>query len=371
MWTSWLLAAVLAVHAVIHLMGFAKAFGYADLPQLSQPISTTWGIVWLTAAVLLAASAAAWAGGQRLFWAIGAVALLASQAAVVSSWHDAKAGTLVNLILALIVAHAWLTEGPRSFRAAFEQERATAGAAARATPAGPVVADADLAALPPAVRRYLRLSGVVGAPRVREYRLTFRGRIRGGPDSAWMPFTAEQYSTTSPPRRLFLMRARMFGLPVEAFHRLADGHATMRVTLLGTFPLVDAYGEEMDRSESVTLFNDMCLLAPGTLLDPAIRWLESDAGSARAAFTHGAHTITATLLFDADGRLRDFVSDDRAAAAPDGRSFTRMRFSTPIHTYRTEGHAQRIVRGDGVWHATGGPYAYGEFEVLEATMNPR
>lgn len=367
MWITWLLACVMAAHGLIHLMGFAKAFGYAVLPQLTQPISTAWGVVWLAAAILLAASAAAWVGGQRYFWAVGAVALLASQAAIVSSWHDAKAGTIVNVVLALVVAHAWLTTGPRSFRAEFERERD----AARAALGAPAVTDADLAALPPAVQRYLRLSGVVGRPRVRAYRIVFKGRIRSGPDGRWMPFTAEQHSATHPPRRLFLMHARMFGLPVEAFHRLADGHATMRVRLLGAFPLVDARGEEMDRSESVTLLNDMCLLAPGALLDPAIRWLDADAGSVRAVFTHGDHTITATLLFDADGRLRDFVSDDRAAASSDGRSFTRMRFSTPIHSYRMQGDAQRIVRGDGVWHAPDGPYAYGEFEVLDALMNPR
>ena len=35
----WMVAVLLAVHGLIHLMGFAKAFGYAQLPQLTQPIS--------------------------------------------------------------------------------------------------------------------------------------------------------------------------------------------------------------------------------------------------------------------------------------------------------------------------------------------
>ena len=33
-------AIVLVVHGVIHLLGFAKAFGLAELPQLTQPISS-------------------------------------------------------------------------------------------------------------------------------------------------------------------------------------------------------------------------------------------------------------------------------------------------------------------------------------------
>src|SRR5229473_2026019 len=49
----WIPIALLGVHGLIHLMGFAKAFGYADLPQLTQPISRAWGVVWLVAACLV------------------------------------------------------------------------------------------------------------------------------------------------------------------------------------------------------------------------------------------------------------------------------------------------------------------------------
>ena len=116
------------------------------------------------------------------------------------------------------------------------------------------------------MQRYLRLTGVVGQPRVQNYRIRFRGRIRSAPDARWMPFEADQQSFADQPTRLFHMRARMFGLPVDVFHRLTDGHATMQVKVFGAIPMVDARGPEMDRAETVTLFNDMCLLAPGTLV---------------------------------------------------------------------------------------------------------
>ena len=40
----WIPVALMGVHGLIHLMGFAKGFGYADLPQLTQPISRAWGL---------------------------------------------------------------------------------------------------------------------------------------------------------------------------------------------------------------------------------------------------------------------------------------------------------------------------------------
>jgi hypothetical protein len=54
----WIIAVLFAVHGLIHLMGFAKAFGYAKLPQLIQPISREMGLLWLAGGLLVVASAA-------------------------------------------------------------------------------------------------------------------------------------------------------------------------------------------------------------------------------------------------------------------------------------------------------------------------
>jgi hypothetical protein len=368
MWTSWLVVGVLAVHGLIHLMGFAKAFSYAALPQLTQPISRGWGLIWLAAAILVLASAAMFGLGHRRFWAIGAVALLASQIVIVSSWRDAWAGTAANVILLLAVTHGWFTEGPGSFHAHFIRD-AQAGLARPLDV--PIVSEADLVRLPEPVQRYLRLTGVVGQPRVQNYRLRFRGRIRSDPNSRWMPFEAEQQSFADQPTRLFLMRARMFGLPVESFHRSIGGRATMQVTVAGVVRMVDARGDVMDRSEAVTLFNDMCLLAPGTLLDPGIHWEGIDAHTARAWFTNGGHTIAAMLVFGEDGLLSNFLSDDRSRSSADGKTFTRLRFSTPVRDYRSFGATRVASHGDARWHLPEGEFTYGEFDLVDLALNVR
>lgn len=65
---SWVVAGVLAVHGVIHLMGCAKAFGYAELPQLTQPVSRAGGLAWLAAASLVLVVAHGWlTEGQAAF----------------------------------------------------------------------------------------------------------------------------------------------------------------------------------------------------------------------------------------------------------------------------------------------------------------
>ena len=364
----WVVAALLIVHGLVHLMGFAKSFGFAELPQLTQPISRGVGLLWLVAGLLVMASAVAMVASPRSVWIIGVVALVLSQAVILSAWHDARAGTVANILLLLVVAHGWFTEGPRSFRATFDRDVAVG--LARPVEA-PVVTEADLKPLPEPVRRYLRTAGVVGQPRVRNYQLRFHGRIRSAPDAGWMPFEANQQSFADQPTRLFLMQARMFGLPVLVFHRLIGGRATMQVKVLGAIPIVDARGEEMDRSEAVTLFNDMCILAPGTLVEPGIVWESVDERSVRARFTNGEHTISATLLFGDDGLLSNFISEDRSRASPDGKVFTRLRFSTPVRDYRDFGPMRLAAHGEARWLLPEGEFTYGEFDLQAISYNVR
>src|ERR1700704_1046727 len=176
----WIPIALIGVHGLIHLMGFAKAFGYGDLPQLTQPISGSWGVWWLVAACLVTASAGLMGAGARHYWVVGTVALLVAQVVIFTAWRDAWAGTAANALLLLIVVHGWLTEGPQSFHAQYfrdaEAGLARVGAAAprRGGPA-PASGKPNLPRLPAPVQRYLRVTRSVGQPRVQSYRLRFRG----------------------------------------------------------------------------------------------------------------------------------------------------------------------------------------------------
>jgi hypothetical protein len=219
------------------------------------------------------------------------------------------------------------------------------------------------------VQRYLRYVGIVGHPHVRGFRVRFTGRIRSGPSAPWMAFTGEQHNFTDPPTRLFSMQATMRGLPVEGLHSYDERGARMRVKALSLFPLVDASGKDFTRTETVTLFNDMCILAPATLLDPAVRWKELDARSVEGTYTNGAHTIRAVLLFDEGGALVDFWSDDRPSLAPDGVTFVPQRWSTPVGDYRRQGPFMLASRGEGRYAAASGAYAYIQFDGLDVSYD--
>ena len=245
------MASVIAVlHGLLHLLGVAKGLGGSDVSPLTTPIGTAMGVGWLAAAALLVAAGAMLAVAARGWWVVGFAAAAVSQAVIVTSWADAKAGTLVNLILLVAAGYGFASQGRRSFRA--DYRRRVAAALAGPPPTG-VVCEADLVALPGSVAAYVRQSGAVGRPRITSFRACIHGRIRGGPGKPWMTFTGEQVNTYgAAPSRLFFMDATLFGLPVDVLHVFVGPSATMRVRVCSLIPMVNAAGPVMDRAETVT-----------------------------------------------------------------------------------------------------------------------
>ncbi|MCA9581335.1 MAG: hypothetical protein KC416_06040 [Myxococcales bacterium] len=362
----WIFASVIALHGLLHLLGFLKAFGWYEPTQLTVAIPKAWGFAWLAAAVAVVVTAGMIGTDSRGWWALGLGALVLSQAAILSAWPDAKFGSVVNALLLLGCLYGMFAVGPYGLAA--EYQRAVSQRLPD-TLAPEKVTEADLTDLPAPVQRFLRHSGVVGRPRVHNVRAVWRGRIRGTATDPWMEFTAEQHNFVREPTRLFFMNASRSGLPVDVYHVFSKRAATMQVRLLSVLPLVDAQGPELTRAETVTLFNDLCLLAPSELVDPSIRWEAIDEGQARGRYTVGANTISAVLSVDEEGNLLDFVSDDRLALSSNGKGFVQQRWSTPIREHQVIGSIRAMHHGEGWWHPSEGAYAYLEIELVDLKVN--
>jgi len=372
-------AAFLVVHGLIHVMGFAKAFGYADLPGLTVPVSPTMGLIWLGAACLFLASALAIYACPRVWWLLGVAAVAVSTVAIAPSWRDARAGAIANVVVLAGVVFGALAYGPTSLRASYDRDVVTTLAAVSGDGRVLVVTDADLAPLPAPVQRYLRASGAVGQPRVRSMVVRMHGRIRSAPDAPWMPFSSEQHNTLGDvPTRLFYMTATRAMVPIQGYHRFVGAPASMVVKAAAVIPVVDVAGAEMTRSETVTLINDLAIMAPAALIDPRITWDRTAASTAetgrdavRAHFTHLGRTIAAELVFGIDGMLADFVSDDRSASSVDGTAMTRRRWSTPVRDTRAFGGVRLASVGEARWHDGHGSWAYLELTIDHVTYNVR
>lgn len=356
------LAILLAAHGVIHLMGFAKAYGLAKAPALTMSIAKPMGALWAIAAVLFLIAFALLLLGSDRWWIPAGIAVLLSQVLIVLHWHDARFGTIANVLLLVAViagASVW------NFRAQYNAAVDRTMVLARAVPEHRITED-DLAPLPRSVQRFLRTTGVVGTLRPRNMRIAFEGNIRGF-DGPWMPFTTVQVNAFDEPARFFWLDATMKGIPTKGLHAYENGTATMLIKVLGMVPVMEAHGPEMDQAETVTWFNDLCLFAPGALLDPRIAWAPIDDRSAKATFSHRGISISAVLVFDASDRLVDFRSYDRYAMQ--GDAVVKMGFSTPARDHRLINGLLLPGYGEAVWLRPEGPFPYGRFTVRSVTYD--
>jgi hypothetical protein len=357
------LAVFILLHGLIHLLGPAKAFGWADVSQLRAPIAPSAGLFWLAAAVLLIAAAMGLVLRAPWWWYPALPGVLLSQGLIVAAWGDAKFGTLANVIIAIPLLVAALDARPSSFRSRFEHDRTAL--LAGATLAAPLVTEADLAQLPPLLQAYLRRTGAVGRARVRNLRVTFKAHMRGSATAPWMQATATQYEFFDPPARLFHMNASRAGMPLDVFHRYVDGAATFQVRIAGLIPLVDKRGAEITNDETVTLMNDVLVMAPAAVLDLPFTFETIGERSLRATFRNAGFMVSAVLTFNDAGDLVGFASPDRAH----GREGGAATWSTPISGYRHVDGIRVGSLGDANWVEPSGEWTYGRFEITSIADN--
>ncbi len=358
-------AILIGIHGLIHLLGAAKGFGWAEVPQLRTPISPFGGALWLAAAILLVGAAIGCALGAHWWWWLALAGMVLSQGLIVGAWSDARFGTIANIVIAVPLVVIALDARASSFHSRFVHDRDAL--LSRPVHAAPLVTEADLAPLPPLMQTYLRRAGAVGRPRIRNMRVRFDAKMRSSATSPWMPATATQYEFFDPPARLFYMKATRAGVPLDILHRYVDGAATFQVKVLGLFSMVDKRGPVLTRAETVTLMNDIVVMAPAAVLDLPFTWETASDRTVKATFTNAGHVVTGTLTFDALGDLVGFLSNDRTQE--DAKGSHDLPWSTPISGYREVDGIRIGALGDANWVEPSGEWTYGKFEIRSIAYN--
>jgi hypothetical protein len=270
---------------------------------------------------------------------------------------------LLAPIIIFLLLPRMLRARPGSFRSRFARDRRAL--LARPVPAALVVTEADLAPLPRLVQNYLRRVGVVGRPRVRNLRVVFDAQMRSSATSPWMQATATQYEFFAPPARLFHMNASRGGVPIDVLHQYVDGAAAFQVRVAGLIPMVKKSGTGITHDETVTLMNDVLVLAPAAVLDLPFTFEQLDERTTRATFSNASFVVAATLTFDDDGDLVGFVSEDRAHDREGGAAI----WSTPISAYEEVDGIRVGTHGETNWIDATGEWTYGRFVIRSIAYN--
>jgi len=231
-----------------------------------------------------------------------------------------------------------------------------------------VLSERETAPLPNCVKKYLAYTGATGKSTPQNVYIEFDAEMYRKPGDKPMKSYSVQYNFYGNYSRLFLMKAGKMGIPFRALHVYKNEQASFQVKVAELFKVVDIKGEELTKAETVTLLNDMCIFAPGSLTDKRLTWTEPDALSSKVTLTNGKYVVSAILYFNETGELINFVSDDRSALQDDG-TMKEVRWSTPVSDYKEfEGRKIPTV-GKTIWHYPEGDFIYGVFTLKSIKYN--
>ena len=218
------------------------------------------------------------------------------------------------------------------------------------------VGEEMLVGLPEPVQRYLRFTGVVGKPFARRVHLRQTGRMQLGRGQPWIPLRAEQWYAVQPPG--FVWDGTLFAGPVPLvrardLYRAGKGH--MLIKAVSAFTVADATGQELDQGEMMRYLNEM-MWFPSAFLEGNVSFEPVDSTSARVSLSDHGRRVTATMFFDADGRLTEFVGQRYAGGELE-------TWSVPVVAYGELAGMQLPTRCKAVWK-----YARGDQEYIDVTV---
>jgi hypothetical protein len=364
------IALVLALHGAIHLLGFLKWCGIAQVPPLqgrtlctlSDLAGRVVGGLWLVACALMIVAAAMCLRESAWWWKVAACAIVFSQILIAMAWSDAKAGTLANLLLVVPVvvgaAHA-------RFERRIDREVHRLLASSNSARASLVKAE-ELAALPAPVSRWLLASGVVGQERAETVRLRQRGMIRTSPHGAWMPADAVQYFSVDDPGFVWKIETRMMGVvPITGRDLLAGGKGHMLIKAGSLVSVVDASDEKIAIGAMLRFLGEIVWF-PSAALSSSITWEDVDDGRARATLRHAGKEVSAEFSIDARGRVTSVSASRYLGGGEDAKLFP---WQVTIGEWKTIRGVEMPVRGNVVWQLPSGVFDYYRWEILDVETN--
>jgi hypothetical protein len=303
---KYIFAAIILIHGLIHFMGFAKAFGYGDITQLTKDISKPAGSFWFVTAILFAVAVILFLLKKESWPMIAIAAAIISQVLIITVWKDAKFGTLANII-ALLVAVPSFANIRFTKMAAIEAKTMMA----RTPNTGAAIITKEmLNNLPPVVQKWLMHSGVAGKEKINTVRLKQKGEMRTKPEGKWMPFEATQYFTVNDPAFVWTTDVHM--MPLVALvgrDKFENGQGAMFIKLLSLFKVADAKNTEKVNSATMIRYLSETSWFPAAALSDYIKWEARDSLSAKAVMSFNGMVVSGIFQFTESGDMVGFTAD--------------------------------------------------------------
>ena len=359
-----LLSFIIALHGMIHLMGFARewklgpAGKFADKPliHVSDNGLKMLGILWLLACVLFIAASALYYIRKDYFWTPATLGLLLSQSLIILYWHDAKWGTVVNVLI-LVISIFYM--GSFYFQSMVRQdiERLLKKSSRPAT----ILTEENIANLPPVVQTWLSNAHVLGKSLPNITHITQKGSMRTDPSSEWLSFDADQYFSISPPA--FVWNARVetdFLISITARDKYEDGKGNMLIKIGSLIPIANSLGKEIDQGTMLRFMAEM-IWFPQAVTSPYLSWQQTGPRHAKVIMHYQNVSAEGFFTFNAEGFPTQFEAQRYGEF---NGKFSKETWSIAITNYSVFNGMRIADACDVTWKLKDGDFSWLKLTVL-------
>lgn len=305
---------LVALHGLIHLLGFVKAYEWLEVKELSMPITRPVGILWLMAAILMLLYFFLCLNNHRYQHWLGFLAILLSQGLIVYYWTDAKFGSIPNL---MILVACLMSYGTTLFNSMVRHETMEIWNTSLSEP-HEEWKTAEWEHLPIPVKRWLKNCGATSRGKTYNGRITQSAMMRMKPEQEeWYEAKAFQYTVIDEPAFVWQVKMPMNALTwVLGRDKFVKGKGEMLIKLNSLLNVVDEKGSKIDEGALQRFLGEMVWF-PTLAVSPFVSWTPIDETTAKATMSYEGTQGSGTFYFDEKGDFEKFVALRFLGGEPD------------------------------------------------------
>ena len=296
-----LFVVLMVIHGLIHIMGFVKAFEWANITQLQQDISKVSGILWLCCTIGFLITAAVYIAQKDWWWIIALVSIFGSQLLIISHWQDAKMGTIINCLILLVSIIGY---GSWHFNRKVGEE---INAFLPDNPvADQIITQDAVKELPVMVQKWLLGTNVIGHELYSVGHFKQEGTLRTTAEGPWMPFYAEQWVSSTTPGFIWVADVgKGIGVHFSGLDKYRNGNGSMLIKLFSLIPVVNEKGSYINQGALVRYLAEIIWL-PQAAFNKKITWEEVDRSKVKVIMKDGEVEASGIFSFNKDGKVIGF-----------------------------------------------------------------
>ncbi|GAB4136724.1 MAG: hypothetical protein Fur0041_11290 [Bacteroidia bacterium] len=340
-------------------MGFVKSMHPESIPQLQLSISKTSGFLWLIGALLFIITVILTASGNQHWHLLLLVAAILSQVLIFLSWKEARAGTIINILLIIPVVVGF---SDAAFSNMCSHELSELKKIRSVS--NEIITKEQIQHLPEPVRKWLSNAHVIGHKKIHEVWLKQKGRMRTTPDGDWMDSDARQYFNVTAPGFIWItdVSSGPF-IKMRGRDKFENGKGHMLIKVWSVIPVADAKGKEIDQGTMLRYLGEIVWF-PSAALEPYLKWEAVDSSCAKVIMTLNGDSVNAMFRFNTIG---DPVSFEAERYYTGKKQTTLEKWVVEIdpNSYRNFGLFRVPAKSAVVWKLKEGDFKWFELEITD------